>query len=136
MKIKIKNIGEFELDPSLSLKSLIPEIKKSFKEIPIGFKYNNELIDWHHSFSNLNSESIELEPIFKKNKEALYFLRHTAAHVLAQAVKELFPEAKLGIGPATEEGFYYDIYYKHPFTEEDLQKIEKKIKEIIKKKLP
>jgi len=136
LKIKIKNIGEFELDPSLSLKSLIPEIKKSFKEIPIGFKYNNELIDWHHSFSNLNSESIELEPIFKKNKEALYFLRHTAAHVLAQAVKELFPEAKLGIGPATEEGFYYDIYYKHPFTEEDLQKIEKKIKEIIKKKLP
>ncbi len=136
MKIKIKNIGEFELDSSLCLKSLIPEIKKSFKEIPIGFKYNNEFIDWHTSFNNLTFESIELEPIFKKDKEALYFLRHTAAHILAQAVKELFPEAKLGIGPATEEGFYYDIYYKRPFTEEDLQKIEKKIKEIIKKKLP
>ena len=134
MKIKIKNIGEFELSPSSPLKSLIPEVKKITKNLPIGFKYKDKLIDWHSSF-NTSLEG-ELEPIYSSDKEALYLLRHTAAHVLAQAVKELFPEAKLGIGPATEEGFYYDIYYERPFNEEDLKKIEKKIKEIIKKRLP
>jgi len=134
LKIKIKNIGEFELSPSSPLKSLIPEVKKITKNLPIGFKYKDKLIDWHSSF-NTSLEG-ELEPIYSSDKEALYLLRHTAAHVLAQAVKELFPEAKLGIGPATEEGFYYDIYYERPFNEEDLKKIEKKIKEIIKKRLP
>ncbi len=135
MKIIIKNIGEFEIDPSLPLKILIPEIKKLSKEIPIGFKYKEELLDWHTSLKNFNSDELELEPIFKKDKEALQFLRHTASHILAQAVKELFPEAKLGIGPPTEDGFYYDISYERPFTEEDLKKIEKKVKEIIKKRL-
>ncbi|PMP68935.1 MAG: threonine--tRNA ligase [Thermodesulfobacterium geofontis] len=135
MKIKIKGLGEFQLNPGLPLKTLIPEIKKITSQLPIGFKHNHEYIDWHYSFNEKDLENLELEPIFSSNKEALIFLRHTASHVLAQAVKELFPEAKLGIGPPTEEGFYYDIYYKKPFDEEDLKKIEEKVKEIIKKNL-
>ena len=136
MKIKIKGLGEFQLNPSIPLKNLIPEIKKISKVLPVGFKYKDEYIDWHYTFNKDISENLELEPIFPSDKEALHFLRHTSAHVLAQAVKELFPEAKLGIGPPTEEGFYYDIYYERPFNEEDLEKIEKRIKEIIKKNLP
>ncbi len=136
MKIKIKGLGEFQLNPSIPLKNLIPKIKKISKVLPVGFKYKNEYIDWHYTFNKDISENLELEPIFPSDKEALHFLRHTSAHVLAQAVKELFPEAKLGIGPPTEEGFYYDIYYERPFNEEDLEKIEKRIKEIIKKNLP
>lgn len=136
MKIKIKGLGEFQLNPSIPLKNLIPEIKKISKVLPVGFKYKDEYIDWHYTFNEDISENLELEPIFPSDKEALHFLRHTSAHVLAQAVKELFPEAKLGIGPPTEEGFYYDIYYERPFNEEDLEKIEKRIKEIIKKDLP
>ena len=136
MKIKIKGLGEFQLNPSIPLKNLIPEIKKISKVLPVGFKYKDEYIDWHYTFNKDISENLELEPIFPSDKEALHFLRHTSAHVLAQAVKELFPEAKLGIGPPTEEGFYYDIYYERPFNEEDLEKIEKRIKEIIKKDLP
>jgi len=135
LKIKIKGLGEFQLNPGLPLKTLIPEIKKITSQLPIGFKHNHEYIDWHYSFNEKDLENLELEPIFSSNKEALIFLRHTASHVLAQAVKELFPEAKLGIGPPTEEGFYYDIYYKKPFDEEDLKKIEEKVKEIIKKNL-
>jgi threonyl-tRNA synthetase len=68
-----------------------------------------------------------------RNIEAL---RHSASHVMAQAVKELFPEAKLGIGPAIEDGFYYDFSVKKPFAPLDLQKIEKRMKKIIGKNLP
>ena len=136
MKIKIKGLGEFELTPGIPLKSLIPEIKKISSKLPVGFKYNQEYIDWHFSFNERDLENLELEPIFPSDEEALIFLRHTASHALAQAVKELFPGAKLGIGPPTEDGFYYDIYYEKPFNEEDLQKIEEKVKEIIKKNLP
>ncbi len=136
MKIHIKNLGEFQLDPGKPLKLLLPEIKKINleKELPIAFKLNGEIIDWHTPiFSDV--EELILEPLYSDSKEALEVLRHTASHLLAQAVKELFPGAKLGIGPAIEEGFYYDIYYERSFSEEDLKLIEKKIKELIKKNL-
>jgi len=136
LKIKIKDLGEFQLTPGLPLKFLIPEIKKISSKLPIGFKHNQEYIDWHYSFNEKDLENLELEPIFTSDEEAFIFLRHTASHVLAQAVKELFPGAKLGIGPPTEDGFYYDIYYEKPFDEEDLKKIEEKVKEIIKKNIP
>lgn len=63
-------------------------------------------------------------------------LRHTASHVLAQAVKRLFPDTRLGIGPPIEDGFYYDFDTKHRFSPEDLQKIEKEMRSIIKRNLP
>ena len=63
-------------------------------------------------------------------------LRHTAAHILAQAVKNLFPTVKLGIGPSIENGFYYDFLTEKPFTPEDLAKIEKEMKKIVKQNLP
>jgi threonyl-tRNA synthetase len=73
---------------------------------------------------------------FVINKEELEIFRHSASHIMAHAVKDLFPDAKLAIGPATEEGFYYDIDRDTPFTPEDLEKIEKRMKEIIKKNNP
>ena len=63
-------------------------------------------------------------------------MRHSASHVLAQAVLTLYPDAKLGIGPAIENGFYYDFEFTEPIEEEDLPKIEKEMKKIIKKGLP
>jgi threonyl-tRNA synthetase len=62
-------------------------------------------------------------------------LRHSASHVMAQAVKELYPEVKLAIGPAIADGFYYDFEKKEPFTPEDLEKISLKMKEIVKQNL-
>ena len=64
-----------------------------------------------------------------KNPEALEVYRHSTAHLLALAVQELFPEVKLGIGPPTEAGFYYDFYRETPFTPEDLEKIEAKLQQ-------
>ena len=72
----------------------------------------------------------------EKNEETLRTLRHSASHIMAQAVQSLFPNAKLAIGPATDDGFYYDFDLEdHTFTEEDLQKIEDKMKEILKQNL-
>ena len=68
-------------------------------------------------------------------KDKLHKLRHTGAHILAQAVTELFPKVKLGIGPVIENGFYYDFDKKEGFSPEDLKKIEKRMKEIVKENL-
>ena len=59
----------------------------------------------------------------EKNNESLHILRHSASHIMAQAVQKLFPTAKLAIGPAVDNGFYYDFDLEHSFTEEDLQTV-------------
>ncbi len=71
----------------------------------------------------------------EKNAENLHILRHSASHIMAQAVQKLFPETKLAIGPAVDNGFYYDFDSEHSFTEEDLTKIENEMKAILKQNL-
>ena len=78
----------------------------------------------------------EVQPVYVDSPEGTVILRHSTAHVMAQAVKELFPETKITIGPAIETGFYYDFDYEPGFTEEDLPAIEKRMQEIIDKDLP
>src|SRR5690606_25437135 len=73
-----------------------------------------------------------VEPVAIDSPDGLSVLRHSTAHVLAQAVQDLFPEAKLGIGPPIENGFYYDFQVARPFQPEDLAKLEKRMQEIIK----
>jgi threonyl-tRNA synthetase len=75
----------------------------------------------------------EIEAVEISSEDGLNILRHSTAHVMAQAVQELFPEAKLGIGPPIRDGFYYDFDVKEPFTPEDLKRIEKKMQEIQKR---
>ena len=78
----------------------------------------------------------ELEPIFLESEDGLEILRHSTSHVMAMAVRELFPGVKVTIGPAIENGFYYDFDYERPFREDDLPGIEAKMKEIIGMDLP
>ncbi|WP_405147587.1 threonine--tRNA ligase [Sphaerisporangium sp. NBC_01403] len=73
-----------------------------------------------------------VEPIAVDSDEGRAILRHSTAHVMAQAVQEIFPGARLGIGPPVEHGFYYDFDVEHPFTPEDLKRIEKRMREIVK----
>src|SRR5690606_15820860 len=81
-------------------------------------------------------QDAELGIITAKDPEGLDLIRHSTAHLLAYAVKELFPEAQVTIGPVIENGFYYDFSYKRPFTPEDLEAIEKKMAELAKKDEP
>ena len=71
------------------------------------------------------AEADDVEPVLIDSEEGLYILRHSAAHVAAQAVQKLFPDAKLGIGPPITDGFYYEFDVPEPFTPEDLKAIEK-----------
>jgi threonyl-tRNA synthetase len=76
----------------------------------------------------------EVEPVAIDSEDGRAILRHSTAHVMAQAVQEIFPEAKLGIGPPIENGFYYDFDVERPFTPEDLERIEKRMREIVKER--
>lgn len=76
---------------------------------------------------------VELSIVTDRDPEGVDILRHSTAHLLAYAVKQLFPDAQVTIGPVIDNGFYYDFSYKRPFTPEDLQAIEKKMTELARK---
>ena len=82
------------------------------------------------------NEDSELKILKKDADIALEIIRHDCAHVMAEAVQELFPDTQITIGPAIDNGFYYDFSFKKPFISEDLEKIEKKMLQIIEKSMP
>ncbi|SDY97568.1 threonine--tRNA ligase [Nitrosomonas sp. Nm33] len=94
-------------------------------------KVNDKLVDLSY---RIETDS-DLTVLTEKDTEGLEIIRHSSAHLLAQAVKELFPEAQVTIGPVIEDGFYYDFSYKRPFTPEDLAAIEKRMVDISRRDL-
>lgn len=97
----------------------------------IAGKINGKLVD----LETLIRDDSDLAIITEKNNEGLEIIRHSTAHLLAHAVKELFPEAQVTIGPVIDDGFYYDFSYKRAFTPEDLEAIEKRMQDISKRNL-
>ncbi len=95
----------------------------------VALRVNGELRDLAHGVANGD----DVEGVDISSPEGLSILRHSTAHVLAQAVQELFPQTRLGIGPPIQDGFYYDFDPQEPFTPEDLQKLEKRMKELVGK---
>ena len=98
----------------------------------VAAKINGELVD----LSRPLEQDCTIEPLNQNNEETLEILRHTASHVMAQAVQSLYPEAKITIGPAIENGFYYDFDYPETFSVEDIPQIEAKMQEIIQQASP
>jgi len=98
----------------------------------VAIKVNGETRD----LSETIGSPAELEPVSMDSSEGIHILRHSASHVMAEAVKELFPGVKVTIGPAIKDGFYYDFDHERPFEAEDLPEIESKMAEIIDKDLP
>ena len=95
-------------------------------------KVNGRLVDTSHRIE----ADADLAIVTERDREGLEILRHSTAHLLAHAVKELFPDAQVTIGPVIENGFYYDFSYKRPFTPDDLSAIEKRMSEIARRDLP
>ncbi len=116
----------------------IPNSQFHFKRTllePIAIKQDNEIVD----LQTAKAKNIDIESakkIYPENtQEALEVIRHSTAHLMAQAIKELYPDAKFFVGPVVDEGFYYDFRVGEKISEEDLPKIEKKMAEIAKRKL-
>ncbi len=109
-------------------KSISPRLA----DAALAAKTNGNLIDLTRPLD----KDTDLRIITEKDPEAIEVYRHSSAHLMAAAVLELFPETKLGHGPATENGFFYDFYRETPFTPDDLEKIEKKMHELVQQDLP
>lgn len=107
-------------------------IAKSLEKKGLAGKWNGQHVD----FDQPLYEDGELEIITPDHEDALGILRHSTAHLMAQAIKRLFPDVKFGVGPAIETGFYYDTDSQTPITEEDLESIEKEMMAIVKENLP
>jgi len=118
-------------DKPVTVFAVANEIGEGLARAALAGKINNELVDLSHEIA----EDVDLSIITPKSPESLEVIRHSAAHLLAQAVKNIFPDVQVTIGPVVEDGFYYDFSYKRPFTPDDIALIEKKMNEISKQNL-
>lgn len=124
------SVKQFDFIPTVL--DVAKSIGERLAQDSLAAKVNSELVDIRTSLKN--GDKIEI--ITSKSPEANEVIRHSAAHVMAQAVQELYPGTQVTIGPVIEDGFYYDFYREQAFTPDDLEKIEKKMNEIVSRKLP
>ena len=118
-----------QYDAPLTVADVAQSIGSGLAKAALAGKVNQNLVD----LSYLIDQDIDLAIVTDKDPEGLEVIRHSTAHLLAYAVKEMFPEAQVTIGPVIDNGFYYDFAYSRPFTPEDLLAIEKRMAEIAKK---
>ena len=127
MKIKLRDeVREFE--QGVSVLDIAKSISDGLARVAVCGKIGEELVDLNYKIQ----KDCSLEIITNKSEEYKEVLRHSAAHVLAQAVKTVFPNTKCWVGPATKDGFYYDFDFKTPITNDDLKVIEEEMNKIIK----
>ncbi|MDD2863617.1 MAG: threonine--tRNA ligase, partial [Methylococcales bacterium] len=119
-------------DAPLSVLEVAQSIGSGLAKATLAGKVNGQLVD----ASTIIQNDAQLQIITAKDEEGVDVIRHSTAHLLAQAVKQLFPEAQVTIGPVIENGFYYDFAYSRPFTPEDLEKIEAKMQQLVAENIP
>ena len=119
-------------DKPVTVGEIAASIGPGLAKAALGGKVDGKLVDMSHAVGSDARVAI----VTDKDPEGLELIRHSTAHLLAYAVKELFPEAQVTIGPVIENGFYYDFAYKRPFTPEDLEAIEKRMAELAKRDIP
>lgn len=132
MKVILKNGDELVVNEGATCAMAAAAISEGLARNAVAAKVNGVLVDLSHALC----EGDKLEIVTLKDKEGLEVYRHTCAHVLAQAVKTIFPTCKLAIGPVIENGFYYDFDFNTPITQDDFAKIEAEMAKIIKANSP
>jgi len=132
MKISLPDNSIIELDDGATAMDAAAKIGSRLAKAALAATVNGEQVDLSHQLADGDSVGI----ITASTPEGLEVLRHSASHILAAAVTELYPHTQLGIGPAIADGFYYDFKFPSPISENDLEKIEAKMREIVKKKEP
>ena len=132
IQVALPDGSKRSFDGPLSIAQVAAAIGPGLAKAALAAKVEGKLVDT----SFLIDHDVQLSILTAKDPEGLEVIRHSTAHLLAYAVKELFPEAQVTIGPVIENGFYYDFSYKRPFTQEDLSLIEQKMSELAKKDEP
>lgn len=127
--IKLPDGSIKEVDKNSSGADIAASISAGLAKAALAIEVNGELKD----LTTTITTDCSIRIITAKDKEGLHILRHSCSHIMAQAVKELWPDVQVTIGPAIEHGFYYDFSRKEPFTTDDFAKIESKMREIVKR---
>ncbi len=130
--IRLKDGKELHLENEVTLFEAAKKISNSLAKDVLVAKVDGELTDIRNNIT----DGTQVEFFTKADKEGLFTLRHTAAHVMAQAIQHLYPGTKFAIGPAIDDGFYYDLESDHVFSQEDFAAIEKEMAKIAKANLP
>ncbi len=129
ISVRLPDGSQRQFDSAVTVAGVASSIGAGLAKAALAGKVNGKLVDT----SYLIESDVDLSIITDKDVDGLEVIRHSTAHLLAYAVKELFPEAQVTIGPVIENGFFYDFSYKRPFTPDDLVVIEKKMTELAKK---
>ncbi len=130
--VKLPDGSVKEVPKGTTALDIAKSIGSRLAEAALAAKTNSDLIDLTRPLE----KDTDLRILTDRDPEALEVYRHSSAHLLAAAVLELFPETKLGHGPPTESGFFYDFYRPTPFSPEDVEKIEKKMQELVQQNIP
>ena len=132
VSVRLPDGSAREFDGPVTVAQVAASIGAGLAKAALAGKVDGKVVDTSH----LIEQDADLAIITDKDPEGLDVIRHSTAHLLAYAVKSLFPDAQVTIGPVIENGFYYDFAYKRPFTPDDLAAIEKKMTELAKKDEP
>ena len=131
MKITLKDGSVKEYAQAMSVIDIAKDLSEGLARVACAGEVNGEVVD----LRTVLEQDCELNILTAKDEKGLAALRHTASHVMAQAVKRLYPNTKLAIGPSIADGFYYDMEFDTPLTSDDFGKIEAEMKKIIKEDL-
>jgi threonyl-tRNA synthetase len=132
IKVKLNQGPALELATGVTVAQALQDLQVKTDRRVVAARVDGEPVD----LSRPLNRDCTLEPITLDSAAGLEIMRHSAAHIMAEAVRDLFPAAKVAIGPAIEKGFYYDFDVPEPFTPEDLEKIEKHMGELVARDLP
>ena len=130
--ITLPDGSQRNFDNPVSVMDVAADIGPGLAKATLAGRVNDVIVDATH----IMTEDSSLAIITERDEDGLEIIRHTTAHLLAQAVQQLFPDAQVTIGPVIENGFYYDFAYEPGFSPDDLVTIEKRMKEIVKQDLP
>jgi threonyl-tRNA synthetase len=130
--VTLPDSSQRSYDHPVTIQDIAADIGPGLARATLAGRVDGKLVDAAYRIDR----DVELAIVTTRDEEALELIRHDAAHVMAQAVQELYPGTQVTIGPAIENGFYYDFAREEPFTPEDLKKIETRMQEIVKRDLP
>jgi threonyl-tRNA synthetase len=132
LKIEVEGRGGFEVPRGTTIAALLEQIGGKMSREAIAAKLNGNVVDLRTPLE----DNVSIELVTFEEEQGADVYRHTASHVMAQAVKRLYGDVRLGIGPAIADGFYYDFHFDEPLSPEELEKIEGEMQKIIKEDLP